>query len=259
MAEQTKHKKPFYKTFGGSLVIITSICIVLYFSFFASLGSITNHGKEVVVPELTGKSLTEVATILEQAGFDMIVDSTYEPEQPALMVLDQQPVAGVNVKPGRTIMISVNKLTPPTSPMPNLINLSFRSALLVLKSNKLVLGDTIVKPDMAKGAVLAQQINGVAIQTGTLIAQGTKIDLVVGGGLANVQVVVPDIMNLTYDVALSILDASNLNYDIIYEGEISDTSQAVIIYQLPAGFDEEGNPVMVNQNETIDIKVSQNP
>lgn len=251
-------KRPFFKTFFGSLILIIGICFVLYFLFFASLSWITGHGKELTVPELKGKTLKESITMLEKQGFHVIVDSTYEPEFKPLTVLDQQPIPGFTVKPGRSIFITVNKVMPPTSPMPNLLNLSLRSAELVIKSNRLVLGDTVIRPDMASGAVLEQLYNGQKIEPGTLIAQGSKIDLVLGGGLANVRVNIPDVTNISFEMAVSILSASNLNYEVLYEGEIADTNKAYVLKQLPEAFDDQQQAVTADQGETIRLTITQN-
>lgn len=250
-------KRPFFKTFFGSLLLIIAICFVMYFVFFASLSWITGHGKELTVPDLKGKTLQETVAELEKSGFQIVVDSTYEPEFKPLIVLDQQPIPGFTVKPGRSIFIIVNKIAPPTSPMPNLINLSLRSAELVIKSNRLIFGDTIVKPDMARGAVLDQLFNGGPIAPGTLIAQGSKIDLVIGGGLANVRVNIPDVTNISFEMAVSILSASNLNYEVLYEGDITDTNKAYVLKQLPEAFDESQQPLTAEQGETIRLTIKQ--
>lgn len=255
----TTTKKPFYKTFWGSIASIIGICIALYFIFFASLAQITGHGEELKVPELQGKLLTEVYATLESEGFGVVIDSTYDPEKPALTIMDQQPLPGNTVKPGRHIFLTINKTVPPNASMPNLVNLSLRSALLMLKTHKLVLGDTIPKEDMPIGAVAEQLFNGTVIAPGTAIAQGSKIDLAIGSGYKAAKVTVPDVMGLTYQVATSIISASNLRYDIIWEGTITDTANAVITYQLPAAFNDNNEAVSTDQGTTIDLKISQNP
>lgn len=251
--------KPFQKTFIGNLAIIAAICAVLYWAFFASLGFITGHGKEVSVPALIGKNVKESIAILEQQGFDVDVDSSYVPEQKALIVLSQQPVGGTTVKKGRTIFIIVNKLTPPQTPMPNLVNMSFRSAEMLLASNRLVLGDTIFKPDIAQGAVLNQMLNGKDIAPGTMIPQGSKITLVIGDGLGNKEINVPDLSGLSYPEALAILSGSNLNYTVVFDGTIADTTTAVVYMQQPAAFNEYNEPNKISEGDNVDIRVKQDP
>lgn len=248
---------PFYKTVTGSILIMAGICAVLYWIFFASLGWITGHGKEMGVPKLEGKSLSEAMKILSSEGFDVDIDSTYLPGEEALRVISQQPEGGTTVKHGRTIFLIVNRQAPPQTPMPNLVNLSFRSAELLLKSCKLLLGDTVMKPDMARGAVLAQLVDGNEIAPGTMIPQGTKVQLVVGDGLGNKMINVPDLKGMTYPEAIAILSGSNLGYTVVFDGYITDTLNAVIYQQIPDAFDEEGNPAKINEGDNIDLRVKQ--
>ena len=250
--------KPFYKTLGGTIVIIALICIVLYWLFFASLGWITGHGKELKVPAIAGKTLKESIQILESAGFDVEIDSTYNPEKKALIVLDQQPEGGAAVKEGRTIFLTVNNQNPPSTSMPNLVNMSFRSAEMLLKSNKLILGDTIMKPDMAQGAVLSQLVNGKEIAPGTKIAQGSTVSLVIGDGLGNKEINVPDLTGMTYPEAMAILSGSNLNYTAVFDGAINDSSTAVIYVQVPEPYNEFNEPNKIVEGDNVDIRVKQN-
>jgi eukaryotic-like serine/threonine-protein kinase len=249
--------KPFYKTLGGTIIIIALTCIGVYWLFFASLGWITGHGKEVSVPVLKGKSLKEATAILEKAGFEIDVDSTYSPDQKPLIILDQQPEGGTTVKLGRTIFITFNKISPPNTQMPNLINMSYRSAEMLLKSHKLIMGDTIMKPDIARGAVLSQLLNGKEIAPGTALPQGSRITLVVGDGLGNKQINVPDLSGMTYPEAIAVLSGSNLNYTAVFDGVISDTSTAVIYMQQPEAFNEFNEPVKIQEGDNIDVRIRQ--
>jgi len=249
--------KPFRQTFIANLLLIMGICVILYFLFFASLGWITGHGDERKVPELVGKPLNAVISALEQDGFDVDIDSTYDPEAKPLTIMDQQPESGMTVKTGRTIFLIVNKQAPPQTPMPNLVNLSYRSAEMLLKSNKLIMGDTTYKPDIASGSVLAQIYNGKDIPPGTMIPQGSKIDLVIGDGLGNKQISVPDLIGMSYPEALAMLSGSNLQYTVVFDGSISDTTTAVIYMQQPEAFNELNEPNRITEGDMVDIRVKQ--
>lgn len=249
--------KPFYKTFWGSIAVIALICVVLYWLFFASLGWITGHGKELNVPKLQGKSLKESIRILEAAGFDIDIDSTYNPEVKPLIVLDQQPEGGTTVKEGRTIFLIVNKQSPPSTKMPNLVNMSYRSAEMLLKSSKLILGDTTMRPDMAQGAVLAQLFNGKEIAPGADIPQGSRISLVIGDGLGNKDINVPDLNGMTYPEAIAVLSGSNLNYTVVFDGDITDTTSAVVYQQVPEAINEFNETNKILEGDNVDIRVKQ--
>lgn len=248
--------RPFRKTFLANLLGVALLCVILYWLFFASLGWLTRHGKEKTVPQFEGKNWQEAQALLKSQGFDVDLDSTYNPELPPMVVLQQQPDSGMTVKEGRTIFLVINKVSPPQTPMPNLVNLSFRSAELLLKSNKLVLGDTIYKPDIAVGSVLAQQWqNGQEIKPGTMIPQGTVINLVIGDGLGNKEIPVPDVTGMNYLEAIAILGVHNLQYTVIFDGPISDTTRAVVSGQMPEAI--EGGFVSLKEGEFVDLRVRQ--
>lgn len=251
--------RKLFKSFWFNLLLIIGICFLLYFAFFASLSRITNHGNELRVPEIEGKNVTEALSQLQKMGFDVVIDSAYDTLSTPMVILEVQPEAGSMVKAGRSIFITVNKSNPPEVDMPNLLNLSLRSAHLMLQSNKLVSGDTIFKPDMAEGAVLEQLFNGKPISSGQKIFQGSKIDLVIGSGYSQSSMIVPDLINLTYYDAKRILDSANLFITEVWDGRISDSTTAVVYFQMPPQKNEQGYPNSILEGENVDIRIRQQP
>ena len=247
------------KSFLLNLAIVIVLCAGLYFVFFASLGLLTRHSSEIKVPDVTGKDLKQALTMLEKIGFEVDIDSSYEPEQRPFMVLSQIPDPGSTVKEGRTLFLTVNKATPPLTPMPKLSDLSYRSAVMILKSSRLMLGDTFHRPDYAKGAVLDQLYNGVSVKQGDMVPQGSKIDLVIGTGFGNIEMDVPDVIGLTVDVGLSLLNGNGLTPIVIWDGPIDDSASAMIYRQTPAPFNELDVPNRIKEGDIIDIRIKQNP
>lgn len=257
---QEQHQKPgFRNSFFLNLVAIIAVCVVLYFVFFAMLGAITGHGEEVKVPNVVGKMLQSGEGQLAKIGFDIQVDSAYDPEQKAFVILGQQPEVGEVVKPGRTIFLTVNMASPYPTPMPNLNGLSLRSALMILASSKLHLGDTSYRPDIAQGAVLEQLYNGQVIRPGQMIPQGSLISLVIGDGLGNTEFDVPDIVGMTYAEAVAMLAANNLHYTAIASDEISDTAAAIVYLQMPGAINELGNANRLREGDELGFYYKQNP
>ncbi|MBS1644200.1 MAG: PASTA domain-containing protein [Bacteroidetes bacterium] len=252
-------KSRLFNSIWFNLLLMLGIVALCYFIFFSSLGLITHHGAEIKVPKVLGKDVKSAIALLEGQGFDVHVDSTYAPDKKALVVLDQIPDAGEIVKNGRTLFITVNKSVPPTTPMPNLVNLSFRSAALILKSNKLILGDTTYRPDIAQGAILEQLLNGQPIRPGQMIPQGSIISLVIGDGLGNTEMNVPDVIGMTYPEAVAQLSSSGLMFTPIFDGDISDTTAAKIYKQTPNAISDLGTPSRIRQGDFIDLYVGQNP
>ena len=250
--------RPLRKRFLFNLALILLISAVLYWIFFASLGWITNHGAAYKVPDFTGQLYIQAKTELDNAGFRVEPDSTYDPTKKPLEVLRQQPDPGSLVKKGRTIFLTINSAKAPTIKMPNLVNMSFRSAQMLLDNNKLILGDTQLRPDLADGAVLAQLYQGKEIAAGADIQQGSRIDLVIGDGLGHTEFDVPNVIGLSYPEAVAVLNGSNLNYTVIFDGVISDTMSATVYTQEPAPLNELQEPNKIKEGAVVDFRVKQN-
>lgn len=156
-------------------------CAIIYFYIY--LPNSTNHGESITVPDLTGMSVNELETFLTQHELRFgINDSAYSAEYPPLSVLQQFPKAGAKVKQNRIIYVSLNRVKPPTTPMPNLIDGSLVNAEVVLKSNELVLGRIYYEPSPFRNVVREMRYNKNVINPGTRIEKGAVIDLVVGDG-----------------------------------------------------------------------------
>src|SRR5262249_26225899 len=148
----TPEKEPVTRKFWFHVLLVLLVCLLFYIIFFGSLSLITRHGDDRKVPNVTGQDVRKAMKTLEAEGFEVRVDSTYFRDKKALFVLKQIPDTGDFVKQARILFLRVKKAAPPQTPMPNLVNLSFRSAVLILKSNRLILGDTTYVPDIAEGA-----------------------------------------------------------------------------------------------------------
>ena len=250
------------KSFWFNLLLVLLTFVLLYICFFAKLHCVTKHGEELVIPGVKGRNMNEAITTLKNMHFEVFIDSTYEPDSKPLAVLKQVPDSGAVVKEGRTVFLTVNMLTPPHIPMPNLVNLSFRSAEMLLKNNKLLVGDTTYKPDVAAGAVLEQKYKGEEIKPGEMISQGSKVSLVIGDGLGNTQFDVPAVTKMTVDEALTILAQYNVQPIITAAdqmSQITDTASAVIIDQSPRAINEAGMANRIKQGDIIDLIIMQNP
>ena len=247
------------KSFRFNLLMVVLLCVGLYIFVFLSLGLITKHGDEGPVPNAVGRDLRLVMTEIERAGFDVEVDSSYDATKKPLVVLAQQPAVGSVVKRGRTLFLTVNKKEPPPTAMPNLVNLSFRSAALILKSNHLVLGDTLYRPDIAEGAVLEQRWNGRIIPPGAMLPQGSRIDLVIGDGLGNTEMDVPDVIGMNPDEAVAMLSGLGLQHTIVWDGFVQDSSAALVYLTSPSPLNELGVSNRIREGDIIDIRVKEAP
>jgi len=247
-----------HRSFLFNLIAAIIIVALIGFAFFASLGSLTHHGETIKVPDLIGKNISNVKKLLSNENFIVVVkDSAYVDSLPPLSVVDQAPRGNKIVKPGRTIYLTLNKAEIPSTIMPDLIDFTFRSALMTLQNQKLKLGDTLYKPDIAEDAVLAQMYNNKPIKPGTKIPEGSHITLVLGNGLGNAANSVPSLVGLTYLQASELISARGLNPGVVLtKGDITDTANAYVYRQRPSVKDEEGRKNRIRAGAVVDLWIS---
>lgn len=247
-----------HRSFFANLIAACILFFVLGIIFFASLGLVTRHGQTEKVPDVDGQSFSSAKKILTSLSFSVIVqDSAYVDSLPPLAVVRQMPDSGSVVKVDRTIYLTLNKTSPPLTAMPELVNYSFRSAVMTLESQLLQLGDTLHKPDFST-AVLDQLYQGKSIKAGTMIPEGSKITLVLGDGVGNVPNPVPNLVGLTYQQALDLLSGSSLVPGVVLtSGTLTDTMNAFIFKQNPPPLNPGGQPNLIRSGESIDMWLSQ--
>ncbi|HNT80096.1 MAG TPA: PASTA domain-containing protein [Bacteroidia bacterium] len=238
---------------------ISSIALVFFLSFFVLnkwLKAYTNHGETITVPDVRNMNVDEAIEFLSDKKLIIKVadSSVFDPKKGGNVIVEQDPLPNETVKEGRTIYLSVTKVLPPSVKMPNLVDVSLRQAEAILKSYGLKVGQLTYVPDLAKNAVLEQKYNGSNISSGTMIPQASIIDLVLGDGIGNTKVLVPDLFGLGYDEVSFVLKGSLLNLGaVIMDQTVKDTSRAKVFRQIP----EYNDSTFMSQGEAVDIYMTE--
>lgn len=241
-----------------NILVGIALAAGLFIGAISMLGWFTNHNDAKTVPPVLGKSLTQAQKILDDAGFVVeIQDSVYIDTLPPLQVVRQVPDEYEVVKSNRTVFLTINRAVPPLVEVPNVVGYSLRNAEMVLVNAHLTLGDTTFRPDFAKNSVLEQLYNGVPIQPGAQVRQGSAISLVIGNGLGGRVVAIPNLIGLTYAEAKSLLDSEGIMLASVIPGaDVTDTASAFVYRQNPDRFDDEGNLRTIRPGQVIDIWIS---
>jgi beta-lactam-binding protein with PASTA domain len=250
-------KQPFWVNLLAAILLI----VLLVFLFLQSLSWFTNHGAYLQVPSVVGKNVDEAVKYLDDKGFDVVItDSIYNDTLALNTVKKQLPDAGATVKVNRTVFLNVNPVVLPMVEMPKLEGLSFRFALERLDKSHLKLGDTTYKPDFMKGSVLEQNFNGDKIAAGTKLLWGSHISLVIGGGLAQQEIPVPELYGLTLGDAKAQLESMGITLAaIVPSGSITDTLKAFVYKQNPESKSDDGQPAFIQPGQTMDLWISSTP
>lgn len=234
---KTLFKKYRPDTLGGVLlhlsVAVVVLLIVVGVYFFLYLPGATNHGETITVPEIIGMEINKLEEHLGQRDLRYEVsDSSYSADYPPLTVLKQYPHAGAKVKEGRKIFISVNRVNPPTVPVPNLVDGSVLNADAMLKSNELKRGRiTVVRGPF--NVVKEMRMGGAKIEPGVKVPKGSVIDLIVMDG-GSTEFPIEDLTGLEFEEAKVYLLGVVLNIGQVEV--IGDTvgELPVILKQMPA-------------------------
>ncbi|HRH61578.1 MAG TPA: PASTA domain-containing protein, partial [Chitinophagaceae bacterium] len=254
-----------HKSFFVNLLVIILIVVILAVLFFSLLGVITKHNENAKVPSVTGMSYDEAKKLLEQQGFTVkLQDSIYVDTAAKLQVLRQNPDADDMVKEGRTIFLTINRAVPPLVEMPDLRGFSLKSAEMYLQNIGLKLGDTSFVPDIARNAVKEQNFNGKALMPGTKLPMGSAIDLVIGSGIGEEQMAVPDLIGLTVAQSRQLLSLSSIEIGaVIADGAVSDTENAFVIRQSPEPYARIADSTTIinhiSTGQVMDIWISASP
>ncbi|MER3452054.1 MAG: serine/threonine kinase [Thermus sp.] len=165
--------------------------------------------KEVVVPELVGKTALEAYTLLKDTGLNVEVREGNDPDKPKELVLDQNPPPGERLKVGRTLVLVLNQALP--TPVPDLVGKPLELARSLLEEAGFALGQVSrVESQAPVGTVLAS-----LPPPGSPAKKGQVVHLLLSQGpqkAADTQM--PNLLGLTKDQALFLLNAAGLQAEV---------------------------------------------
>jgi eukaryotic-like serine/threonine-protein kinase len=231
-------KKYKSDTLGGLLIHLliagSALLVIAVIYFYAYLPSTTNHGETITVPNVEGLDSKKAEEFLAKHDLRFEVnDSSYSSQVPALAVLKQYPSAGAKVKENRKIYVSVNRINPPTVPMPDLINGSLINAEAVLKGSELKRGKIQLVRGPWLNLVQEMRIKGNKVAPNVRVPKGTVVDLVVMDG-GSMYLPTPNVLKYSYDEAEVNIKGSLLSVGVvtIVGGDTTGTNP-VILKQKP--------------------------
>ncbi len=185
---------------------IVSFAIILIFDWFI-MPSYVRQDKTLIVTDITGKNLNRALIELETEGYKGVVyDTVYTADVTPQTVVDQYPVAGAKVKPGRTIRLKISR-SEKLIIVPNLVGQSRRSVEIALQQIGLRI-DTVYtefNPDYPKGTVAWQ-----FPKSGDHIKKGMGLQITVSQGLPPDFFQVPQLFGMSMQNAKDLLTKARL-------------------------------------------------
>ena len=242
-----KNEKEMGKSFPGAWIfrnLLTAVLIVavLVVGSMILLNVLTQHNRELSVPDFSNMSLAEAEVSAQQAGVRIdVTDSVFVRKMRKGAVYRQNPAPGAKVKNGRRIMLTINAVNAKKVTMPDLVGYSMRQAKAELLSRGLVLGRLIYVQDIATNNVLRQLYDNHEIAPGVLVESESVIDLVVGLNSSDNVTYVPDVTGLKNLSARDAVQGNSLNirtmkFDDTVK-DYDDSLNAVVYRQEPSHLD----------------------
>ncbi len=237
-------------------------CIILGMAIVAHLAMQigTRHGARRTVPDFTGIPIDEARRLAAGRDLDLhINDSLFVPAYQGGIVLDQLPEGGVEVKPGRTIYVTINSVRQKMAPVPYVAGRSLRQAKNMLEIAGFEIARLVYRDDMATNYVLEEQFDGRPVTASEPLEAeiGSGITLVVGveGGYGTA--IVPQAVGLSLKEAKSRLWEQGLNIGrILFDDGINllNQKEARVYLQTPSAERSAAYGATVDLRLTLDTE-----
>ena len=240
MEQYTKGKSKFFNLLKNRVFykqLLYSI-IAMLFCFFLWLKYIdfyTLHDVYIVLPDFYGVHINDLDSVCQDLDLRyVIIDSVFNKKVEKGTILEQDPIAGTNVKENRRVYFTINALQNKIVTFPYITDFSLRQAVRKLENLGLVVGGLEYKPDLAKNVVLNQKVSGIKIKVGQELFVGTTVDLVIGSGLSDKTTSIPNLLGLNLQNAQTEIKVASLNLGaVIFDEGITDSANTVVYRQNP--------------------------
>lgn len=170
----------FGQMVGINLFIIIALVVLLLTCLSLWLDSYTRHTERVEVPTLQGVPVADADRYLEQVGLKcMVIDSVYADARPG-SVIEQMPAAGLPVKKGRIVYLTINAVGVRMVKMLEVREGGSRQALSTLRSLGFVVDSVRQVASEMDDLVLSVTTDGSEMEPGREYPIGTRVVVRVG-------------------------------------------------------------------------------
>jgi len=227
--------------------VIVLICALggTYGLFTAAAMRVALRAREVSVPKIVGLEFAEAGSAMDAAGLTLKVDDNrpFDPSVPLDRIAAQDPGPGVVVRRGRSVRIWISAGSR-SSVVPRLVGETARTAQAHAVQDGLEIAAVaeIRTSDLPADAIVAQDPAPGA--------RNTKVGILVNRGERAAGFVMPDLIGVAGDAAVTLLRSHGLRVTIVAQQPYPGVPSGVILRQSPAaGF-------QVTPDQPISLEVS---
>jgi serine/threonine-protein kinase len=215
---------------AGKLLVLAAALVGTYVIFAAAAMRVAVRAREVVVPDLKGRTVQDATAILADHGLALRVDDIQraEPKVPAGHITQQEPPAGSVARRQRGVRVWLS-LGQQATVVPELTGQTERTAQLRLQQDGLALASVaeIRSSDFPADAIVAQ-----SPPAGT---RGNQVSLLVNRGAEGASYVMPDLIGIDGDRAADFLRSRGFRVAVVGDHPYPGVPAGIVIRQTPPG------------------------
>lgn len=209
------------------LLYMLGVSILIIILAFMFIKVVARQGKEYELPDMRGVALEELKADNPLRLKYVIIDSVYDADQEGGIVVQQDPKPGTMVKTKRKVYVTVTTYAPSDVVLPELSNMTVRSAVSALEAGGLRCGRLRFVDSPYRNVILECTCKGKMVYAGEKMSQGDVVDLTVGLGETQTGTRVPFVIGqIPAKARRGILSASMNVGQEHYDG-VTDRSSAV--------------------------------
>jgi len=230
---------------AGRIFLLIGALALTYGVFFLAAMSMANRAREVAVPDVRGKSMSDASALMANAGLVLKIDAARRPDPkiPADHVLSQDPDPGSMLRRQRTVRIRVSDGQKDPE-IPSIVGETERTAEITLTQSHI-------------GITARAEISSADYPPDTVIAQdpppksrGGAVTILVNRAVGGPTYVMPDLIATTGSQVAQLLRARGFRVTIVGNSPYPGMPSGVVIHQTPdAGF-------QIAPGEAISLEVS---
>ncbi|SES66217.1 serine/threonine protein kinase [Natronincola peptidivorans] len=249
--EMRKNPKKIKKR-NNKVIVISAVMAALIAAglFTFGLFYLSNFFRtgEVEVPNLLGMTIEDARVKAIEMDLRLTEEQTASNEVPANEIMDQNPSAGMKVRPGYSIIVKISS-GPRQVEVPDLVYEDAANAPFILENQGLIAGVPSYEfSEFPNGVIIRQDP-----RAGTSTTQGSTVDYVISQGPEVVTFPMPNLVGFSIENAKNIIQDHGLQEGRVSEVDNDEHAKGIVIEQ---NF-EAGTPV--RENAIIDLVVSRGP
>lgn len=231
------------RIFISNFLKMLALVVVLLLMSNWWLRCYTNHGESVQVDDFTGMQLKDAKKKGKSKDFKFeVIDSSWAAGQPGGIILNQNPKALSRVKEGRKIYLTVTTWNAEMVELPPFSDYSYdfdqyKSRLkrwdIEAKEKERVYDRRQAENTILHFFYNGKKVTEAEVKQGYKVPRGSKLEFVITERKSR-NMLIPDLVCMTFDAADFLVGSSNLNIGEVTEDEsVTDRNSAYVYRQEP--------------------------